>query len=228
MFQPSRDFPNPAAGSVGDEARFTALWNRAVAGAPMLARTIFTRLTQLYGEPHRHYHTLGHIRRCLEEFDQVIALLDDPGAVEMALWFHDAIYAPGAQDNEWRSAELFRQWSEGYTDSVFCRRVYDLIMITTHRQWPPQRDEQYIVDIDLASFGLSWDEFERDGQLIRAECGEMADAEYYPGHLRFLLSLQNRPTFFFTNYFQQRYEYVARANIQRVVENLRARGFGDA
>jgi predicted metal-dependent HD superfamily phosphohydrolase len=207
-------------------ARFAALWRRCLAGEPAVADEAYARLAELYGEPHRHYHTLAHIRHCLSEFDRVAVLMDDPDAVEMALWFHDAIYAPGARDNEWRSAELFREWSEGRADPAFRQRVSDLIMVTTHRGLPTRRDERFIVDIDLSSFGLPWDAFERGGRLIRAEFADSPDDRYYAGHLGFLLALQGRPNFFFTGFFQQRYERVARENIHRIIAELRARGYG--
>ncbi len=229
MFERSREtsgFAVAPASTAWDEARFVALWNRTVTGTSTAATTIFARLARLYGEPHRHYHTLDHIWRCLDEFDRVTELTDHPDAVEMAIWFHDAIYVSGAKDNEWRSAELFLQWSEGYAASAFRGQVRDLVMATTHRESPSRQDERFVVDIDLSSFGLPWEAFERDGRHLRAECANMTDEEYFPGQLRFLLSLLNRSTFFFTDYFRQRYEQIARANTQRVVETLRARGYG--
>ncbi|MDG4552903.1 MAG: hypothetical protein P9E24_01440 [Candidatus Competibacter sp.] len=213
-------------GLIRERARFAALWERRLRGGRALAETIHARLVDLYGEAHRRYHTLDHVRHCLSEFDRAAVLMDDPDAVEMALWFHDAIYRSGAVDNERRSAELFRQWSEGHADAAFLRRVDDLIMVTTHRDSPACRDERFIVDIDLSSFGLPWDAFERDGRRIRAECADIGDEVYYPGQLRFLLSLQSRPTFFLSEFFQRRYERIARDNIRRVIENLRARGYG--
>ncbi|QQS55220.1 MAG: hypothetical protein IPM89_05255 [Candidatus Competibacteraceae bacterium] len=209
-----------------EQARFAALWQRCLSGGRALAETVHARLLELYGEPHRRYHTLDHIRHCLGEFDRAAALMDDPDAVEMSLWFHDAIYRSGAVDNERRSADLFRQWSEGHADAAFLQRVDDLIMATTHRDPPIRRDERFVVDIDLSSFGLPWEAFERDGRRIRAECAEIGDETYCPGQLRFLRSLQNRPTFFLTEFFQRRYEQIARDNIRRVIENLRARGYG--
>ncbi|HMR03051.1 MAG TPA: hypothetical protein PKA43_06740 [Candidatus Competibacter phosphatis] len=211
---------------VREQARFVALWERRLNGGRALAETVHARLVELYGEPHRRYHTLDHVRHCLGEFDRAATLMDDPDAVEMALWFHDAIYQSGAMDNERRSADLFRQWSEGRADAVFLQRVDDLIMVTTHRDPPTQRDERFIVDIDLSSFGLPWEAFERDGRRIRAECADIDDEIYCPGQLRFLLSLQNRPTFFLTEFFQQRYERIAHDNVRRVIEDLHARGFG--
>ncbi len=213
------------AGSVEGSARFLALWGRCLAGETVLAETVYASLVKLYNEPRRRYHTLNHIRHCLYEFDQAARLMDDPDAVEMALWFHDVIYQPGASDNEWRSAELFRHWSAGQAALTFQQQVHDLVMATTHREPPAEGDAQFVVDIDLSSFGLPWEACERDGGLIRAEFPEVADDEYYPGHLRFLRALYQRPTFFYTGWFQQRYESVARENVIRIIERLRARGY---
>ncbi|MDG4560783.1 MAG: hypothetical protein P9E88_05770 [Candidatus Competibacter sp.] len=228
MFERSSKTPAAPAdhGPIRERARFAALWERRLSGGRALAETVHARLVELYEEPHRRYHTLDHVRHCLEEFDRVAALMDDPDAVEIALWFHDAVYRSGAMDNERRSADLFRQWSEGHADAAFLQQVDDLIMATTHRDPPIQRDERFVVDIDLSSFGLPWAAFEQDGHRIRAECAEIGDEAYYPGQLRFLLFLQGRPTFFLTEFFQQRYERIARNNIHRVIENLRARGYG--
>ncbi|MCP5158655.1 MAG: hypothetical protein H6975_04435 [Gammaproteobacteria bacterium] len=231
MFQQS-GLPNSSTAQPnrqdGSKTRFITLWLRCVKGSKSTtAETIHDRLLHLYGEAHRHYHTLDHIQHCLQEFDQAATRMDDPHAVEIALWFHDAIYEPGAKDNEQRSAELFQKYSNssGCTDMLFQRRIHDLIMVTTHREQPSQPDEQFIVDIDLSSFGLPWDRFEQDGQRIRAECAGLSDDEYYPGHVRFLQALWERPTFFFTDFFQKRYEQTARENIARLITSLHLRGY---
>ena len=210
---------------VRERARFTALWIRVMPGEYAMAEAVYGRLSELYCEPHRHYHTLNHIRHCLREFDRAAALMADPNMVEMALWFHDAIYHPGARDNERRSADLFRQWTDGRADPVFQQRVDDLIMATTHREPPGRDDAGLVVDIDLSSFGLPWEIFERDGRLIRAEFAGVTDDQYYSGHLRFLRSLQDRPTVFSTEFFQQRYESVARENLAQIIADLHARGY---
>lgn len=226
MVQPPRKSTITPADDMEGKTRFELLWNRAVSGAGVSAPTVFSRLARLYGESHRHYHTLDHIRRCLEELDRAIEVADNPDAVEMALWFHDAIYVSGAKDNEWRSAELFWNWSEGCADLAFRERVRDLIMATTHRGIPNLPDACLIVDIDLCSFGQAWDEFEQDGRQIRAEYVDISDEDYFSGLLQFLLSLFNRSSFFFTHNFQQRYERVARANTWRLIESLQSCGYG--
>lgn len=209
-----------------ERARFVALWQRSLAGDWARAEAVYAGLVELYGEPHRHYHTLNHIRHCLREFDRAAGLMDDADAVELALWFHDAIYQPGARDNEQRSAEWFGQWADGGgADPAFQQQVQALIMATTHRQWPYAGDAGFVVDIDLSSFGLPWAACESDGRLIRAEFATVADDQYYPGHLRFLRALQERSTLFCTAFFQQRYEPLARENLARIIAGLQARGY---
>ncbi len=219
------DFAPSADALVRERARFVTLWIRIMPGDHAMAETVYGRLGELYGEPHRHYHTLDHIRHCLREFDRAAAAMANPDAVEMALWFHDAIYQPGAGNNEQRSADLFRQWSDGRVDSGFQQRVEDLIMTTTHREPPEQGDARFVVDIDLSSFGLPWEACERDGHRIRAEFAGVADDQYYTGHLRFLRALRDRSAFFCTEFFRQRYESVARANLARIIADLHARGY---
>lgn len=51
---------------------------------------VYDTLVKRYQEPHRAYHTLKHIIDCLNEFEEVKPLLQNPNAVEMALLFHDA------------------------------------------------------------------------------------------------------------------------------------------
>lgn len=219
------DSAAPNSGSAAENRRFLALWTRCLADDPTSAERAYAGLIELYGEPHRHYHTLNHIRHCLAEFDRAAALMDHPDAVEMALWFHDAIYQPGAHDNEWRSAELFRQWANGRATPAFQQRVHDLVMATTHREPPRDHDARFVVDIDLSSFGLPWEKCEQDGRRIRAEFADLHDDEYYPGHLQFLRILQGRPTFFFTEWFQQCYEKIACGNVTRIIAELQARGY---
>jgi len=209
----------------GNEARFVALWQRTLPPVAAVASTVYARLRTLYGESHRRYHSFNHIQRCLCAFDQVADGVANPDTIEMALWFHDAIYIPGAKDNEWRSAELFRGYAAACANSTFVQRVGELIMATTHAGIPDQADERFITDIDLCSFGLGWEQFAADGRQIRAECPQMSDQKYFAGLLRFLQGLLNRPTFFFTEHFEQRYGQIARANTLRLIEELQAHGY---
>ena len=54
-------------------------------------RLLYDALLARYSEPRRRYHTLQHLAECFAAFD-----------VELALWFHDAIYNTRRSDNEQR------------------------------------------------------------------------------------------------------------------------------
>ena len=61
---------------------------------------VWPNLSRHYAEPHRHYHTLTHIFRCLRQLDAAKSLIEAPDAVEIAVWFHDVVHDPEACDNE--------------------------------------------------------------------------------------------------------------------------------
>ena len=85
----------------GEEWR--RLWTAL--GAQTINGGLFNQLVRAYGEPQRHYHTLQHLRECLAHWEAASALARRPEEVELALWFHDAVYDPRRSDNEARSAE---------------------------------------------------------------------------------------------------------------------------
>lgn len=81
-----------------NQQHWLALWQRI--GAHGDPHAVYNDLVTRYSESHRAYHTLAHIQHCLDEFEQVRHLIANPDAVELALWYHDAIYDTKAKDNE--------------------------------------------------------------------------------------------------------------------------------
>ncbi len=207
------------AGEITGFDRFRALWQRCLlSGATDQSEQIHQRLLQGYREPHRRYHTLAHIKHCLTMFDQCKALSRHPDALELAVWFHDVIWQPGEGDNEALSAELYLQFSEGVHADDLRQRVNSLIMATVHDGSSLEdSDAPYMVDIDLSSFGLSWDEFLRDSQNLRQE-SRLEDADFYRRQGSFQNILLSRPRFFLSDFFFQRFESQARENLARYFE----------
>ncbi|MEK7584456.1 MAG: hypothetical protein AAB490_04370, partial [Patescibacteria group bacterium] len=93
-------------------------------------------LKHSYAEPHRAYHTLVHVRSCLDMLDDIRHHCIDPVAVEGALWFHDVIYTEPRPDdydseNEERSAYAAkRRFTEFGCDDLTICRIRDLILNT--------------------------------------------------------------------------------------------------
>ena len=208
--------------------RFDALWRRCVASPNSVASgEVHADLCRRLGAPNRRFHNLDHIRDCLHRFDDVASLLSDRDAVEVALWFHDAVYEPTDADNERRSAELFLSLSKG-AEPAFRRRVCGLILTTRHRGQAHSNDRRFIEDIDLAGFGAPWKQFMRQGALLRDEFSEQSDAQYHTGQVGFLARLKQRPWFFSTGYFRDRYEAKAQDNLDRLLALLAEQGYRPA
>lgn len=205
--------------------RFEPLWVRRVPSCALAAPRVAGELIALYSQPERRFHNLGHIADCLRTLDEVRALVATPDAVELALWFHDAIYVAGARDNEDRSVELFRSLASG-VDAAFGDEIAALIMATKHSAKAESGDCGYMVDIDLAGFGVGWDEFMRKGAELRDEYAMQSDDEYYHGQVSFLTQLRARPAFYCTAYFRTRYEDKAQDNLRRLLELRLQQGYG--
>jgi len=222
--QPVMDTQTTIAVDVG-ERRFTDLWRSHVVSPPSPdGATVYAELRRLYTAPYRRYHNFDHIQDCLRLVDEVASLLVDRDAVEFGLWFHDAIYDTGVTTNEWRSAELFLELSAG-APFVFRNRVCGHILATRHMETARGNDRCFLVDIDLSGFGAPWEEFMRNGTLLREESADQPDARYHAGQVFCLSALQRRRHFFRTDYFRDRYEAIARANLERLLAQLREMGY---
>jgi predicted metal-dependent HD superfamily phosphohydrolase len=223
----ARQAPAVKTAAAPAAARFEALWGRCVSSPPSPdAKTVYAHLYGLFSAPFRRYHTLDHILDCLRRADEVTDLLADPDAVELALWFHDAVYELDAPSNERASADLFISFAQG-ARPAFRRRVCGLIMATQHEGRERDNDRRFIVDIDLAGFGAPWSEFMRNGALVREESPGKTDAQYHAGQIFFLRRLQRRRNFFCTDYFRGRYEAKARDNLRRLLSDLAAKGYAN-
>lgn len=205
--------------------RFAALWARHASTPPSPdGATVYADLKRRLDAPVRHFHNLDHIRECVQHVDEVAHELREPDAVEMGLWFHDAVYEPGAADNERRSAELFVALSPG-APAAFRHRVTRNILATRHAAFVQYDDRAYVVDIDLAGLGAPWEDFMRKGDLLRRELAGQSDDAYYRAQVGFMNGLIRRPAIYATGYFRTRFEAAARDNVERLLELRAAQGY---
>jgi len=146
-------------------------------------------------------------------------------AVELAIWFHDAIYNFPAYENEKLSAAFFMEKSANLLGTRFRESVEALIIATEHIRPPEDPDQRILVDVDLSSFGLPWDQFAADGKNIRQELHYLSDAEFYAGQIAFMEALLSRERIFNTAHFHDSYEAKARENVSRYLHGLSERGY---
>lgn len=195
-------------------------WQRAWAGIG--ARTdgqgTYEQLLARYSEPHRHYHTLQHLGECLAMFDSVRGLPEHPDEVELALWFHDAIYDTHRPDNEERSADWARAaLREAGVANDAADRVHALIMATRHTANPVLPDEQLLVDIDLSILAAEQARFDEYEEQIRQEYAFVPRWLFRRKRRAILQGFLDRPSIYSTAHFKQALEQLARENLKQAI-----------
>lgn len=174
-----------------------------------------------YREPHRAYHDEAHIAEVLAWFDEVA---DGPGwerpkEVYCAIVWHDAVYEPGAKDNEERSAGLAgaTAWALGVDGS----RVAALIRLTArHGQLESvaDADAAHFLDSDMAILGADREAFDRYDANIRREYAMVPDEAFRAGRGAFLRSVLAKPRIFFSEFFHARLDARARDNLTHALQ----------
>lgn len=200
--------------------RLNARGDCANAGKLLVAR---------YREAHRIYHNLEHVEECLAQLATFRALGLEPDVIELAIWFHDAVYDPRAGDNEKQSAELAREFCcTAYLSSEIGERTAALILVTKTHLPGDDADAQLLVDIDLSILGQSRDRFARYENAIRQEYGWVPDAAFCEGRAAVLGKFLAPEWIYSTAPFRDRYEEPARANLRWSLARLASKPAPDS
>lgn len=208
------------AGSTEDLARrWNDLWARLRLQIPPEAEVAV--LLARYREPHRAYHTELHLRECLEWLDRLRALARDPAALELAIWYHDAVYRPRRSDNEQASADLATAdlRAAGAIDTLIAE-VSALILATTHRATPPPGDTALLADIDLAILGAPAPRYAEYEAQIRAEYRWVPGFVFRSRRAALLREFLARPRLYSTPELFDRLEAQARLNLAHAIHEL--------
>jgi predicted metal-dependent HD superfamily phosphohydrolase len=178
-------------------------------------------LTWAYAEPHRHYHNQQHIADCLAEFDSARQLAKQPGAVELALWFHDAVYDPRAADNEERSAALAKRCLESAGQAGLVTTVVSLIMATKlHDKNDNEPDVGLMLDVDLSILGQNENRFAEYERGIRSEYAWVPQETFNAKRSEILQRFLNRERIYASDRFFTNYERNAQQNLERSIRAL--------
>jgi predicted metal-dependent HD superfamily phosphohydrolase len=198
-------------------------WQRcAGALAPQaIAGNVFDELVTRYSESHRKYHTLQHLAECLAHFEAVRHLAENPGEVEIALWFHDGIYDTHRHDNERKSADWSREVLEGQgAPPATVQRVDELIMATCHSALPVSPDAKLLVDVDLSILGALPPRFAEYEEQIRQEYAFVPEAIFRQKRGEILRAFLGRPFIYSTPHFQAALEAHARDNLRLAIAGI--------
>ncbi len=181
----------------------------------------YNLLINAYGEKHRGYHDLSHIEACLTLLDEVSHLASNTESLKIAFWFHDAIYKAFSRTNEADSADLaIRFLKENGSSQQFQKTVYNLIMVTEHKSLPSTQDEKIMVDIDLSILGTDSERYALYKKGVRKEYKLVPMFIYRKKRKEILEEFLNRSPIYHIEYFQNKFEVMARRNIEQEIAEL--------
>jgi predicted metal-dependent HD superfamily phosphohydrolase len=196
-----------AAGSDATAAR------QLEAGESLLAR---------WSEPHRSYHTTAHLAAMLSTVDLLAAAPADATAVQLAAWFHDAVYDPRQDDNESASAALAETTLDALgiaAESV--AEVARLVRLTaTHDPAPDDANGALLCDADLAILAAPPSAYRRYAEAVRAEYAHVEEAAFRTGRAAVLRRLLAQPQLFSLASARDKWEKRARINLAIEVSTL--------
>lgn len=208
-----------------EAGEWTAMWTAL--GAQRIDPALNAVLRACYSEPHRKYHTLQHLDECFGALQAVRDTAEHPAEVELALWFHDAIYDIERHDNEQRSANWARAAAIAAGVGVDAsERVRRLVMTTQHRVFPTLNDEAIVADVDLAILGAAMARFDEYERQVREEYARVPEATYRVQRAALLDALLERPRIYATGHFFATHEVRARDNLARSLRALNSRRSG--
>ncbi|MEU7602464.1 hypothetical protein AB0B78_16010 [Streptomyces sp. NPDC040724] len=202
-----------------DTTALQARWRATVAAAGATAdrdpAPYADRLLAAWAEPQRRYHTTAHLADVLARIDVLAPHAADLAAVQLAAWFHDAVYRPDRSENEERSAALAeRALPELGIAAARTAEVARLVRLTvTHDPAPGDTDGEVLCDADLAVLAGAPEAYAGYAAAVRAEYGFVPDEAFRTGRAAVLRQLLDLPRLFRTPYGTTHWEAPARANL---------------
>jgi predicted metal-dependent HD superfamily phosphohydrolase len=180
------------------------------------------QLTDAYQASDRHYHSLQHVRALLDSAERYADIIQDIEVVQLAIWFHDAVYNPKAGGNEQKSAE----WASrvivqvGLSEEI-AERVAALILATRHREEiESDEDAQVLVDVDLSILGREADVYWGYERNIRKEYAWVPEAIFKQKRAEILRSFLKRERIYQVELYRSKYEERARENLRQAITKL--------
>jgi predicted metal-dependent HD superfamily phosphohydrolase len=181
----------------------------------------YHQILEAYSGKERSYHSVSHLQSVLECLDSAANLAENKDEVELALWFHDAVYKPFSSSNEADSANWALDFLQrNGASKEIQNRTFELVMATAHDSSPTTTDEKLIVDIDLSVLGQPKSTYLRFSEGVRKEYLRVPSFLYRRKRKEVLSSFLNREKIYSFATFQKKYEYAARENIAIEIESL--------
>jgi len=193
-----------------------------------VARELLAR----WGEPHRRYHTVAHLVAVLDALELLFegpgaapVDADDRVAVQLAAWFHDAVYEGRPGDDEAASAALAERVLAGLDQPA--ARIVEVVrlvrMTATHSPAPGDRPAELLADADLSVLAAPDQEYRAYADAVRQEYAHMPEPLFRAGRAEVLRRLTLGDQIYRTPRGRLLWEVAARANVAGEIARLEVR-----
>lgn len=200
-------------------------WESLFPGAQALGE----RLVDCWAEPHRKYHDRRHLMSVLEALDVLTEASDirrpESGTgrtVQLAAWYHDAVYRGQAGQDEEDSARLALQTlpAAGSAEDE-AAEVARLVRLTaTHDPAGSDLPGALLCDADLSVLGLPPDRYARYTADVRSEYAALPEPAFLAGRKSVVAGLLERPRLFATPAGRVLWEERAHRNLRTELLDL--------
>ncbi|MBW4576638.1 MAG: hypothetical protein KME08_15290 [Aphanothece sp. CMT-3BRIN-NPC111] len=182
----------------------------------------FARLVEAYSSSGRYYHTLEHIDHVLSTIQTLQNHTKDLATVQLAAWFHDAIYDSQANDNEEKSANYARELLQalGIPSSVIANVTRLIVNTKQHQAAVEDSDSQVLLDADLAILSSKPIQYWEYADKIRQEYAWVPETQYIEGRKQVLERFLQRNRIYFTVLMFNLAEASARSNLKAEIQFL--------
>lgn len=188
------------------------------------AEPLRRELLAAYSEESRGHHGVQHLRDVLTRLDELAeaGTSFDRASVQLAAWFHDAVY-DGERDAEERSASWAEEALSGHVDPDTLAEVARLVRLTEHHR-PETSDANgcALSDADLSILAAPRERYDAYVDAVRKEYAHLSDDVFAAGRADVLRQLAAKPQLFNTEHGVATWETPARANIDAELAGLGA------
>jgi predicted metal-dependent HD superfamily phosphohydrolase len=195
-------------------------WRAAVSA--LGGRPVDTDIVARYGEPHRRYHNLTHVRAVVRDAVTLVPLSSrEKAELILAACAHDVVYDAVPGTDEQRSADWARDWLAQSNLTSVADRVSDLVLATIkHTASADDPVACALLDADLAILAATPQDYDTYAAAVRQEYSAVDDDAWRTGRSRVLSSLLDRDRLYLTPAGHDRWEAQARHNLSRELATL--------
>ncbi len=181
-------------------------------------KPVFDELRDIYNDPERTYHNMDHINYMLKLLDECRHLAKSYIRILLVIWFHDSVYDATRNDNEINSAAFWCRKLSMFLDHEALEWGKRATLATIEHLPNDDPDIQLLLDLDLASLGIPYEDFLIGTANIRTEYKHVPEKDFKEGRKAFFEKILKRPRIYGTQFWHDKLEAQARDNLRRAID----------